>query len=229
MSRLAGYIYETTSGVSDLSKHILNGLLKNLWEHLVQLDFTLKSDDELILILNASNFHKNLFEFVKAKKKAKSNISRFVYMGIFDMMEDNNKKIPIRLSIRKNTYDFFRRFAKPNSEKIFFDLKKNQFARDIMAPLSHEITHYLQYIKSRGEINFPEEDSTYAQYISNKAELEAFALQITLEQITGKKSSMYNVYLKYKNKGSISDKTWNNLLRKIDYFKKEIKNSDIFV
>jgi hypothetical protein len=225
MSNLENYLNETTAGVPDLSKQILNSLLKKLWDYLIKKNFVLKSDDELISVLNNSNIHSNLFEFIKSKKKTKYNLSRFVYMGIFDMVDAEK----IQLSIRTNTYDFFRRFAKPNSEKVFFSLKNNQFARDVMAALSHEIVHYLQFIKSRGEIGFPEEGDTYSKYISNKAELEAFALQISLEQITGKKSSMYEVYLRHKNKKTITDKTWNNLLKKIEYFKKEIKNSDIFV
>jgi len=220
--RLNNYINETTEGITSLAKLIVTSMLNNIWLDLKKINFRLKSDKQLIDIMNKHNKYPDYVEFALSNKKRKS-LSRIVSIGIFDMVEKNK----IIINVRKDVYKFFDRFAKPNGEKIWFDLKKNQLTRDLISALSHEIIHSLQYLKSEGLANFPSNAIT-SVYISGHVEIEAFAAQAAVDLITTGKSKFYDLYKELFEEDEISRKTWNKFLKKLDIYKKEIKNSDIF-
>lgn len=119
---------------------------------------------------------------------------------------------------------YFRKFAKPGKDKIFFDVAKNDFFRSVAEVVAHEYRHMFQAYasghKSMKSASKPE-DLGYSAYLKVPEELDAFALQAAIQQIRTGKSVIISHYYDYFSEED--PKVWQKFVKKVQNHIKDLK------
>ncbi|HUS51488.1 MAG TPA: hypothetical protein VMZ91_15065 [Candidatus Paceibacterota bacterium] len=129
----------------------------------------------------------------------------------------------IEVYITKGSSEFFKRFAKPDKEKMFLDIRKNEFFSDLANILIHEIRHFYQIIMDPNTISIDpgEPGVKHWEYLETKSEIDAFALQGAVEFLKlGKPGKIMNMYKDYFEKDA---KEYKKFLSKVERYKKKMK------
>ena len=159
------------------------------------------------------------FKIVPGKGKIYRNISG-------GLLSIKGGQVVLDINIVEGVSNFFKRFAKSNKDKMFLDIRKNQFFSDLLNMLSHEFRHIGQLISSKFAITFidPEVSSAY-EYFGSSAEIDAFSLQAAIEFLKYKKHG--SVYKMYRKIFSSDDDNYKRFLKKLEKYKKELKQLNL--
>lgn len=210
--KLTQYIvYESNASAAQKGKKIVDTIMGRLYKALERKSFII-DHFELEELLNRISPKNVNFKLAEHKK----NLGRLIGYGNIQITTPDTAKpdVTINLHLTKNAAEYFRRFAREDKKSWFFDKKKNQFYREVYELLTHEIAHELQAMKSSLKIdwNWEKMDSSY---ISNKGEIDAFALQAALQIINSDRSQIWDIYMTFKSKGLITDKVYNRFMKKV--------------
>jgi hypothetical protein len=120
---------------------------------------------------------------------------------------------------------YFRRYAKPDKQNLFFDIAKNEFFRALAEIVSHEYRHIFQNLSAKGigvgETSPSSSDKSWVSYYKSHEELDAFALQAAVQYLRHGES---NIISNYDYHFSEKDpKTWRKFLKKFYMNVKELK------
>lgn len=210
--KLTNYmIYESNVSAAQKGKKITDNIMEKLWTWLNKNQFVI-GDFALMDFLNKVSPRYIEFELTPHKR----NLGRLLGYGWFNTTLPKREKPEntISLHLTKNAAGYFRRFSRKDKKDIFFDRRKNQFYKELYELLTHELTHELQVIKSNWKIrwDWKEMDSSY---LSDKGEIDAFALQAALQIIHSDRSGVWDIYSSHKAKGLITDKVYNRFMKKV--------------
>lgn len=218
--RLKSYINETSTEALKYAKKATEFTMKHLFNRLQKYNFEVPSSIELIEDLNVSSYPNIQFE----PGNNKGAIGKYISGAVFDPTED---KPILHIEIRPKAYEYFKRFKNLKKHKIFMDLKKNAFAREMFDALTHEVVHSYQFKKSDGiEGSYGEDylDVDWISYQENKGEIEAFAAEAAVQKSSYGKSWIYDAYQKWYKQGNINPKSYQRFIKHFEKFKKELKN-----
>lgn len=204
--KLSNYIvYESSASAAQKSKKIVDTIISRLWKGLEKKSFVISIGDLVNLMNRVSP--RNIKFIATARPES---AGRYLSYAIFDW--DNNE---ITFDINSKTVDYLRRFAKEHKKNQFFDAKKNQFYKELLELMSHEMAHVLQLSKGSLDAFIDKSDEELGSYLSRKWEIDAFSLQAALEIINGDRSKTWDVYTSFKASGEITDKVYNRFKKKV--------------
>lgn len=212
--KLSNYIvYESSAPAAQKGKKITDNMMKKLWDWLEKKSFIISTDD-LVKRLNIISPRNMKFEH----STRKSSVGRFLSYAIF-----KDEDVTITFEVNMNTDKYFRRFAKEHKKNQFFDIKKNQFYKELLELMSHEITHQLQFQKGDIDAFIDSSDEELGSYLSRKWEIDSFAIQAALEIINGDRSRTWDVYTEFRASGEITSKIYNRFKKKVYQNIKELQ------
>lgn len=225
--RLKNFIYETTHAtqmLQALKKDTMIDFYK-VQKDLQRRNFIV-SDKELIRILNKA--FKDSGIFFRLVSKSEKGYKKYIAGG---QLGNKGREAPDwavwTVDVIGGFSEYFKRFAKPGKEAYFRDVDLNEFLRELFDLLSHEMIHAGQVLRSQG-LAFGSTGSTMPadgniiKYLSNPAEIEAYALQSAVEYERSGKSPMYDLYI---NTFKKSSKVLKRFLKKFAEYREQVKKS----
>jgi len=176
------------------------------------------SDKQLIDQLNKI-FKSNDIDYMFKLTTDKGKIYRNIAGGGLSILKGN---VGLEIELVKGVSDFFKRFAKGNKDKIFLDIRKNQFFSDLLSMMSHEFRHIGQLVSSKFKTKLINpEDATVGEYFGSDAEIDAFAFQAAIEFLKYDKHG--GVYKTYSKIFDINDKPYKKFLKRLESYKSKLK------
>lgn len=220
--RLSNYI--TEQHAANAYKEAIKNteiIMYGLYRALEKRGFDLENNDNLIRILNGVSESITPVEFSSRTERGK--LGKFIVKAQFVPRKGGkiNKKF-IEIEIDDNTFKYFRRFAREEKKKLYFDMNKNQFARELIDLLSHEIVHKMQYMINRGRDMFV--DTTHiTDYLADRSEIDAFSVQAAIQLETTGRSFVWKYLKKATENDDMHISNWQRFVKKVSKYREEIK------
>ena len=199
------YLNETTGSTFKEASNIINKYIPKIMDDFQKLNWNI-SDKNMLSTLN-KYFRKDQVVFKTGKSEGPNNYNKTVQSGeTFDtgkieiiLLRGASKKI----SKHKNH---------------FLEITQNLFMRDIWDILNHELIHKQQAKKSKGKAFIDYYDlSNPIEYLSDPAEIEAFAQQAAIDINRGieepKGLILYQSFFSEDH-----PKIWKRFLKKLEFY-----------
>ena len=199
MARLESFIHRDR--IIDRVIKIINNNIGNIGRILMKYSWNV-NDDMLIKILNGT-FNRYNIAFFPSTFKKNQKIKKYISDAKAWIITDPEKretKYFVEVRVVKDFSRYFRRFAGNVSK--FYKIKDNQFLKDLLDLLSHEVVHIKQASKSGDKFSQNRKESDYENdftYLSIPDELDAFAYQAAIEVLRTGKLEGSTTYKRYTN------------------------------
>lgn len=146
------------------------------------------SINQLIEILNEVWGEKEQIVFDKTGKKRKP----LFFAGKYVLSGETTPEGYILLILRQTVINYLRQFK--DNESAFYNENKNQFAREFIQVLSHELVHRKSFKKYKDIMKDAGKYDTFQEYLSKDSELIAFAQEAAIEYARYGKSRTARLY-----------------------------------
>ena len=198
--------------------NIIRPKIKLLYNFLKKFNWIV-TDKQLINQLNKI-FKSNDIDYTFKLTTDKGKIYRNIAGGGLNIKSGD---VELEIELVKGISDFFKRFAKGGKDKVFLDIRKNQFFSDLVNMMSHEFRHIGQLISSKFKTKLINPgDATVGEYFGSDAEIDAFAFQAAIEFLKYNKHG--GVYKTYNKIFDINDKPYKKFLKRLEIYKSKLKN-----
>jgi hypothetical protein len=215
MARLESFIHRDR--IIDRVIKIINNNIGNVGRILMKHSWNV-NDDMLIKILNGTFNRYNIIFFPSTSKKSQK-IKKYISDAKAWIITDTEKKETkyiVEIRVVKDFSNYFRRFAGNVSK--FYKIKENQFLKDLLDLLSHEIVHIKQASKSGKKFvqsQKPEDYSYDDTYLAIPEELDAFAYQAAIEVLRTGKLEGSEVYKRYAKTFEKNDPIFKKFMKRL--------------
>lgn len=218
--RFKEYINEAAADEIKIVSYIIEPKVKLLYKFLKSNKW-ITDDKEITDILNILFKNKDI-PIVFDISREKNKIYRYISGG---EVEIGGGEIVITVHLQKGISEFFKRFAKPDKDKMFLDMRKNQFFSDLLNILSHEFKHLTQIRASDIKATFIDpsdlDPKDYHKYTGSDVEIDSFAFQAAIEFLKyGKHGGVYKMY---KKTFEVDDSRYKKFLKKLESYKSKLK------
>lgn len=230
MRKLENYLIETTS----MTEHLVD-LKKDIqkWFKIVGMVFDKEGwymdDEDMLNVLNAITNPEGV-EFVLWKRRSSGKyISGAQFGG-----ESVKRDIYFTVWVNPEFAEYFKRFSKPGRRKMFLDINKNAFARELFDVLAHETNHAMQAmtISTKGNeeeyLRITQQQDRVGDplgYYTDPREIEAYALQAAIEYERLKQSKIVDIYAHLFQESN--PKVWKKFLKVFSKYREQVKKTGI--
>jgi len=207
--RLQKHLNEITEPTVTPVKELITSAMPELYRILSKHNWNVT--DEMVIKIFNGVFKKYDMKFDLSLRKV--NVGRLIGWGQY---ETNNKTTLFVTPFKTSKY--FQRFAKKGKYSDFFDIRKNEFLRNVCRVLAHEYIHAIQNYKSKGKfiIGYTGLDaSTEAEYLSSHIELDPHAQDAAIEI---KEIGTSKTLKRYENAFEPTDKPYKEFLKKLYFY-----------
>ena len=173
--RFKQYINEITKPTVSKTKKMIESHMAEMFRILNKNNWIM--NDNAIVSMLTSMFKKDGILFILGKGKDRH--SKYIEGGNIAA-----EGLLIMIIVSPGVGKAFKQFAKPKRQQIFYDIDKNEFFRNLLDAISHELLHKRQFKASKGKsFEMSPESSKYEfiNYLKDPVEMEAFAQMAAVE------------------------------------------------
>lgn len=210
--KLKRYIKEITDPTVEKAKKVIEYNIPKLYNILFKKSFNISTHAFVGILNNLFKNNKIKFELapVGIRKRYRYIVAGYMFI---------DGRIQIDICNNKNTGKFFRRFAQEGKKDDFFNIERNEFFKELLSILSHEMIHIEQF-KKAGKKGWLESGESEKEYLGDPQELEAHAQDAAIEII--RRGTSYTIE-RYFASFTMKDAILRKFLKKTAYYCVKLK------